>query len=100
MPRVAGRVYALMLGVMMLAACGGSSSNSGSEVVVTVAGHPAVTKAMLAHYLSVYAITSRTAFPGPQQPVPKGEIPDPPNYTACIQFMKVNRSGNCGGLIA
>jgi foldase protein PrsA len=90
MLRVAGRVCALMLGAMMLAGCGtsSSSSDSGSEVLVTVVGRPAVTKAMLAHYLSVYAITSRTPFPGPQQPVPKGEIPDPPNYTACIRFTK------------
>jgi hypothetical protein len=66
-----------------LAACGGGGS---SEVVAQVAGVGSITEAALAHWTAVEAVLVYQQTP--RGPVPKGVVPDPPNYTACVAYLR------------
>ena len=78
---VFGVVVLVLLGVM---GCGGSGGASGG--VVAVVGDQVVTRAALDHWVPIEAVISREL--NPQQPVPKGEVPDPPEFTACIAYTR------------
>jgi hypothetical protein len=75
----------IVLAVVGLAACGGGGSN---EIVAQVAGVGSISKASLEHWMPVEAVVLYQE--RPTGPVPKGVIPDPPNYTACIAYLKSN----------
>jgi hypothetical protein len=75
-----GAVVIVALG---LAACGGGGSN---EVVAQVTGVGKISKATLEHWMPVEAVVIYKEYP--TSPVPKGVIPDPPDYTACAAFLK------------
>src|SRR4029077_1294920 len=84
---------AVAVAVVGLAACGGSNS---SEIVAKVAGVGSISKATLDHWIPVEAVVLYQE--EPTKPVPKGVIPDPPNYTACIAYLKstVQKIGESG----
>jgi len=74
----------LAIAVGGLTACGGGSS----ETVARVAGVDSISKATLDHWIPVEAIVLYNE--KPTKPVPRGVIPDPPDYTACIAYLITN----------
>lgn len=68
--------------VAALSACGGSSSN---ERIVQIAGVASISKAALEHWMPVEAVVLYEE--RPTKPVPKGLIPDPPDYKACMAYL-------------
>jgi len=81
--RVISIFSALSLAVVGLAACGGSSGSD--EVVARVAGVTSISKATLDHWLPVEATVVYQEYP--TTPVPKGLVPDPPDYSDCISYL-------------
>ena len=73
-----------VIAIVGMTACG-NGGTVASGAAVEVAGQT-VSKATLEHWIPVEAIISRE--PIPKQPVPEGEVPDPPHYTACIAYLK------------
>jgi hypothetical protein len=74
---------AIALAVVGLTACGSSGSD---EIVARVAGVGSVSKASLEHWMPIEAVLVYQEFP--TGPIPKGVIPDPPDYTDCIAYLK------------
>lgn len=74
-------VGAMAAGAVMIGAagCGGSGA-----VVARVGGKP-ITKASFDHWMAVYAVKDYESTP--EKPVPKGVLPDPPSYQACIAHL-------------
>jgi hypothetical protein len=66
-----------------LTACGGGSSG---EIVARVTGVGSISRATLEHWMPVEAVVLYQEYP--TRPVPKGVIPDPPGYAACIAYLK------------
>jgi hypothetical protein len=73
-------VVAVLVG-FGLAACGGTSD----EVVARV-GSRSITKSMLDHWTHVEAILLHQQMP--TRALPRGVVPDPPLYTACISYLR------------
>lgn len=46
----------------------------------------AISRASVEHWIPIEAVISRLV--SPKQPVPKGFVPDPPHYAACIGYLK------------
>jgi foldase protein PrsA len=67
----------IAIALACLAGCGGMPSDTVAQV-----GRYSISKATLDHWISVEAVTDYET--NPRRPVPKGVVPDPPNYTACI----------------
>lgn len=67
-------------GCALPAGCGAS----GDTVVVRV-GQSSITRPTLAHWIALEAVASHEERPKP--PTPKGLIPVPPAYTACIALL-------------
>jgi hypothetical protein len=76
-----GALLALCLG-----ACGSSASHAKEQWGDTVArvGRYTLTKPALEHWTSVEAVLDYEY--KPSSPVPKGVIPEPPEYTSCIEL--------------
>jgi foldase protein PrsA len=73
----------ITIATLGLIACGG-----GSDVnVAQVAGVGAISKATLEHWMSIEARLLYSEVP--TRPTPRGAVPDPPTYTACIAYLKV-----------
>jgi foldase protein PrsA len=70
-----------------LAACGGGGSDSGL-IIAQVPQAGKITKAALEHWMPVEATVVYQE--NPQTPVPKGVVPDPPKYTACITYTRAH----------
>jgi foldase protein PrsA len=66
-----------------LAACGGAGSG---KIVAQVAGVGSITETTLDHWTTVEAVLLYDQ--APTGPVPKGVVPDPPSYTACIAYLR------------
>jgi foldase protein PrsA len=66
-----------------LAACGGGGSD---PVVAQVDGVGSITTTTLDHWIPVEAAVLYQEVP--LGPIPKGVLPDPPSYTACIAFLR------------
>jgi foldase protein PrsA len=79
--RRAAALGAIALASTGLAACGGSSS----PVVAQVAGVGSISEATLNHWVPIEATLLYSTIPG--GPVPKGVLPDPPSYSACIALL-------------
>jgi hypothetical protein len=73
--------------VVSLSACG---SGASGETVVRVAGVGSISKATLEHWLPVEAVLLYQQYP--TTPPPKGVVPDPPNYTNCIAYLRSHPS--------
>jgi hypothetical protein len=87
-----GRVLvasAVVSGVVAgMSACG-SSGNSAPAPAVVVSGRT-ISQAAVEHWTPIEAILAYDAV-FPTAPVPKGLVPDPPNYTNCVAY---ERRGN------
>jgi foldase protein PrsA len=81
--RAISALCAIAVAGVGLAACGGGGSG---EIVARVAGVGSISKASLEHWMPVEAVVLYQEHP--TRPVPKGVIPDPPNYTACIAYLQ------------
>jgi foldase protein PrsA len=80
--RCISALIAIAVAVVGVTACGGGNSD---EVVARVAGVGSINKATLDHWIPVEAVLLYQQ--EPTSPVPKGVIPDPPDYTACIAYL-------------
>jgi hypothetical protein len=74
---------AVVLAVAGMASCGGSDPG---EIVARVGGVGSISKATLDHWLPVEAVILHEEYP--TKPAPKGVLPDPPDYAACIAYLK------------
>jgi foldase protein PrsA len=72
------------IAVLGMTACGGAGD--GGTVVARIAGVGAITKKALEHWTRVEAIVSHELVP--VRPVPRGLVPDPPRYSACIAYLR------------
>jgi hypothetical protein len=78
---------ALVMLALVLSAMAGLGCGSSSEVIVTVGSHK-ITKAELDHW---GPIESRLAYnTKPVRPLPRGVVPEPPEFSACISLLKTN----------
>lgn len=68
--------------IVLTLAWSGCGATSG---VVVQVGPRAISRAMLDHWLPIQATLLYKL--KPSKPVPKGVVPDPPNYTNCIAFL-------------
>jgi foldase protein PrsA len=73
MPTVAAIV------ILALSGCG-----SGHSAVARV-GEQTISQETLEHWIPIEAAIDHGTLP--QAPLPKGEVPDPPRYSACIQYL-------------
>jgi hypothetical protein len=73
----------IVVAIIAIPSCGGISSG----VVANVDGHT-ITKTSLAHWIRIEAVFGHESLPGPQSPLPEGEVPDPPDFTACAGFLR------------
>jgi hypothetical protein len=87
--RPACRIVSVLVGVaaalLGVAACSGSSG----ETVARVTGVGAISKGTLDHWMPIEAVLLYEE--EPRKPVPKGVIPDPPTYAACVAFLQSTR---------
>lgn len=72
---------AILAAVLCLNACG----SSGSDAVVVRVGDKTITKAALERWSAIEAVLSYQL--NPTKPVPKGIVPDPPDYANCIAYL-------------
>jgi hypothetical protein len=77
---------ATAVAVLGLSACGGGSGSD--EIVARVPGLVSISKATLEHWMPVEAVVLYQEYP--TKPVPKGVIPDPPDYPACISYLRTH----------
>lgn len=80
-------VMAVAMAVAGLAACG---SGASGEIVARVTGVGSISNTMLDHWLPVEAVLLYQQYP--TTPVPKGVIPDPPDYTRCVAYLTAHPS--------
>ena len=78
-------VSAIAIALGGVTACGGSSD----EVVAQVAGVGSVSKSMVEHWIPIQARLIYQVVP--TRPVPRGVVPDPPTYTACIAYLQTTK---------
>jgi hypothetical protein len=74
---------AVVLAVVALAACGGGDSGA---IVAQVGSVGSISKATLDHWIHVEAVVLYQQ--RPPSAVPKGVVPDPPDYKACIAYLE------------
>jgi hypothetical protein len=77
-------VAVVAVAAVAFASCGAGGS---SETVARIGGVTSISKATVEHWIPVEA--SVLYQEQPTKPVPKGVVPSPPNYTACIAYLKV-----------
>jgi len=75
-----------LIAALAITACGSSNGGGTNTAIVSFAGHTIITRAALAHWVPIEAVISRDLTI--EHPAPPGEVPDPPNYTACINYEK------------
>jgi hypothetical protein len=81
--RILSTVSVLALVAWGMAGCG--AGGGSAEIVARVEGVGGISKAMLDHWIPVEAAVLYQE--RPVRPVPKGVIPDPPRYDACIAYL-------------
>lgn len=89
MHRTGHRIWALgaaAIASASMSACGGGGSN---EIVARIAGAGEISKATLEHWIPIQARLVYSVVP--RRPVPKGVVPDPPVYTACVAYLKTRK---------
>jgi hypothetical protein len=84
-----GKVFCVV--VVLVGLLVGGCGSGGGGFVARVGGR-VVSSAALAHWFSVEAIISTDL--NPQGPVPVGEVPDPPRYSACIAYMRASTASH------
>jgi hypothetical protein len=86
LPRASTLAASIGVAIVVMSACGGST---GGAVVARVNGH-AITRASLEHWTRVEAVLAYDF--RPTKPVPKGVVPDPPDYANCIAYLRAHGS--------
>lgn len=88
--RFTASLVAIALAVVCTAACG--NTTAADDAVVEV-GEMAITKAAVDHWTRVEGVLTYQVIP--RRPVPRGVVPDPPDYTACTAYLeaRVRASG-------
>lgn len=76
----------IVIAVVGLTACGGGMPG---DVVVQI-GDSSISKPTLAHWTSIEGALVYEN--NPRQPVPKGVVPDPPSYVACVAYLEATAS--------
>lgn len=84
-PRLLGLFGAIVAAVVGVCGCGGAGA---SDVVVARVRGNVITKAMFDHWMGITAV--RDYEPYPRGPVPRGVVPDPPSYRACIGHLRAS----------
>jgi foldase protein PrsA len=79
--RTSCQASAIAILAIGLAACGASQGT-----IVAQVGQTPISRATLAHWTPIEAILAYLT--KPTGPVPKGVVPDPPNYTVCIAHLR------------
>jgi hypothetical protein len=85
MKRLAARwltVYGVAVG---LCGCGGGTTDVPRGAAAVVAGRT-ISEATVEHWTPIEAVLAYEVFP--KKPVPPGLIPDPPNFSHCIAFLR------------
>jgi hypothetical protein len=78
------------LSSIAIVALGGCGGQGGGKIVARVDGVGTITEAMLNHWSRVEPILVHELVP--LHPAPKGLVPDPPRYTACIAYLRLASS--------
>jgi hypothetical protein len=85
--RPAASLVALAFAALAIAACGGGRGTADpSTIVAQVNGVGSISAGELEHWIPVEAVVLYEE--NPTKPVPKGLIPVPPDYTACIAYLE------------
>jgi foldase protein PrsA len=74
-------VLTAVLPIASLSACGSGANAPALEI----AGSP-ISKAQIEHWMLIEAVVSFRTIP--KTPQPKGVLPDPPSYSACIAWLR------------
>ena len=80
-PRSAATLAAAAIAAAAVSACGSSTNDAA---VIQVAGNP-ISKAAMEHWMRVESVLTYRVIP--KEPPPKGLLPDPPGYSACIAWL-------------
>jgi hypothetical protein len=75
----------LLSGLVTMAGCG-----EATDTVVVRIGTHSITKSALVHWTEIEAISVYE--PYPHRRVPKGVVPDPPQYASCIAYLRAKGS--------
>lgn len=80
-------VLAVVFGVIGVSSsgCGSSGASSGGSQLVASVDGVSITKASVEHWMRVESVLSYVLTP--TVPAPKGVLPDPPSYAACIAWL-------------
>jgi hypothetical protein len=71
----------------VIALAGASSCGGGSnEIVARVTGVGSIDRATVEHWIPIQARLAHTVVP--RRPIPAGVVPDPPDYKACVAYLK------------
>jgi foldase protein PrsA len=79
-------LVATAIALVGVSACGGGSSG---ETVAQVAGVGSRSKGTVEHWIPIQARLAHTVVP--RRPIPRGVVPDPPEYTYCVAYLKTTR---------
>jgi hypothetical protein len=80
--RCVSALGAVVIAVVGLTACGGGVSG---DAVVRVGGS-SISRAAVDHWTRVEGVLTYSVIP--KQPVPRGVVPDPPSYIACVAYLE------------
>jgi hypothetical protein len=90
--RAAALVVLAVAGLDGLPGCGGAGYSG--DVAVRI-GQRKITAAAVAHWIPIEARLAYEVVP--QRPVPRGVVPDPPDYTACVAYLRKPNPSGAGG---
>lgn len=83
------RLISVLIGAALAATALDGCATSANETVAHVAGLGSISKGTLEHWVQVEAVELHELLP--TKPIPKGVIPDPPRYSACIHYLQYTR---------
>src|ERR1700686_1763919 len=80
------RLISVLIGAALAATALDGCATSANETVAHVAGLGSISKGTLEHWVQVEAVELHELLP--TKPIPKGVIPGPPRYSACIHYLQ------------
>src|ERR1035437_9769921 len=88
--------WAAAIAIAAMTGCGTSASDEDVAQVASSSGVTSISKSSLKHWMFVEAVLLHNE--QPTTAVPKGLLPDPPEYTTCIAYLratplKLNENG-------
>jgi hypothetical protein len=79
---------AIAVAILSVSACGSGGGKGTDEVVAQISGVASISKSVLDHWIPVEGTVLYNE--SPTKPIPKGVIPDPPEYSACIAYSRTH----------